>query len=549
MYNSNNLKKLLVFLKKDSDIAREVIDIKDNLGQTSLQLAAKNKDTGAASVLLDFGANIDTKNVKGRTPLHTCRTKEMVEFFLQNGADPKLEENNERTVLEHFIRWNSENANTLIADFITTNGKQPSEEDFLLIFDLSLLKTQHGELKVLQEIVKSRKCEFLRNPLIETFILLKSNSQKFVMQMAFLINFFFAVSLTWMNILVNEKDRSESANITFFEPCEEFCDFQFLIVYGFVCLFTTVLFLQELLQLSFEKTYYFRSTQNRLELLIILLTTILLILIGLNLEGLKEPRQHIAAFVTFFAWIDITVIFSKWPGFGIYVLMMISVVRNVIQFLMVYFTTFVAFAMSFYLILPSHPDFSDPLSSFVKTIPMFLGEMEFSGTFTWDAVRQTNGLNGTAQIMFILFVIMVSIIINNLLIGLTVSDTKEILDQANSIYLRRIVMDLDKAENISGRKSLLVQLLRCCCKNVLLLTSLEDQLKKLGSANMLVCIFPNKTEKLFMSEDEVTLVYAYDEQNSMHGPPVPQFGRGSSIRINCNVMERAINVLYKQWKQ
>eukprot|EP00092_Neocalanus_flemingeri_P000038 GFUD01000039.1.p1 GENE.GFUD01000039.1~~GFUD01000039.1.p1 ORF type:complete len:753 (+),score=169.65 GFUD01000039.1:23-2260(+) len=549
MYNPSSLKKLLVFLKRDSDIVREVVDIKDKVGQTALQLAVKNKDTEAASILLDFGANIDTKNVRGRTPLHTCRTTEMVEFLLQNGADPRLEDNKERTVLEHFIIWNPENANALLADFITTNGKQPSEEDFLLIFDLSLLKTEHGELKVLQEIVKSRKCEFLRNPLIEAFIFLKSNSQKFVTQMAFLVNIFFAVSLTWMNILVNEKDRLESNNSTVLISCEEFCDFHFLIVYALVCLFSLILFLQEVLQLSFEKSYYFKSMENRLELLIILLTVILLVLIGLDMEGLEEPRKHVAAFVTFFAWIDITIIFSKWPGFGIYVLMMISVVRNVIQFLMVYFTTFVAFAMSFYLILPSHPDFSDPLSSFVKVIPMFLGEMEFSGTFTWEAVEQTNGLNFTAQIMFILFVIMVSIIINNLLIGLTVSDTKEILDQANSRYLKRIVMDLNKTETISGRKSLLVQIFKCCCKNILFVTSLEDQLTKLGSAHMLVCVLPNQTEKLFMSEDEVTLVYAYDEQKSIPGPAVQQFGRASNIRINCSIMERAISVLYKQWKQ
>jgi ankyrin repeat protein len=143
-YNSTCLKKLLVFLKRDSDIVREVIDIKDNLGQTALQLAVKNKDTSAASVLLDFGANIDTKNLKGQTPLHACRTSEMFEFLLQNGADAKLVDTNERAVLEHFIRWNPENANALIADFITTNGKQPSEEDILLIFDLHTSVRKHG---------------------------------------------------------------------------------------------------------------------------------------------------------------------------------------------------------------------------------------------------------------------------------------------------------------------------------------------------------------------------------------------------------------------
>ena len=68
----------------------------------------------------------------------------MVEFLLQNGADPKIEDQYERAVLEHFIHYNPENAKTLLADFITTNGKQPSEEDFLDIFDISLLKTHGG---------------------------------------------------------------------------------------------------------------------------------------------------------------------------------------------------------------------------------------------------------------------------------------------------------------------------------------------------------------------------------------------------------------------
>ena len=550
MFNSDCLKKLLVLLKRDSDMVREVVDIEDNLGQRALQVAVKNKDTNAASILLDFGANIDTKNLKGRTPLHACRTTYMVEFLLQNGADPKIEDEYERAALEHLIRYNPENANTLLADFITTNRKQPSEDNFLIIFDLSLLKTHIGELKVLQEIVKTRKCQFLKHPLIETFILLKSNSQKFVTQIAFLVNVCFAIFLTWMNILVNERDRlMENENTTSIMSCEVYCDVHFLTIYGLVCLFSLILFLQEVLQFSFEKALYFRSTENKLELLIILLTTVLLIFIGVDLQSLRAPRQHLSAFLTFFAWIDITIIFSKWPGFGIYVLMMISVVRNVLQFLMVYFTTFVAFALSFYLILPMYPDFSDPLSSFVKMIPMFLGEMEFSGTFTWEAVNDANGLNFTAQIMFILFVIIVSIIINNLLIGLTVSDTKEILDQANTRYIKRIVKDLVKTESISGRKSLFLQILRCCCRNMFFVTSLEDQLKKLGSPNMLVCAFPNRTEKLLMSEDEVTLVHAYDEHLGAHGTPVPQFGRGSGIKINCKVLEDAISLLYKQWNQ
>ena len=92
MFNPDCLKKLLVLLKRDSDMVREVVDIKDNLGQTALQVAVKNKDTSAASVLLDCGANIDTKNLNGRTPLHACRTTDMVEFLLQNGADPKIED-------------------------------------------------------------------------------------------------------------------------------------------------------------------------------------------------------------------------------------------------------------------------------------------------------------------------------------------------------------------------------------------------------------------------------------------------------------------------
>ena len=68
------------------------INAKDCYGNTPLQYAARSKDVDSARLLLIAGAEVDSSNIDGITPLRHCLLQgstnfELVELFLSNGAD------------------------------------------------------------------------------------------------------------------------------------------------------------------------------------------------------------------------------------------------------------------------------------------------------------------------------------------------------------------------------------------------------------------------------------------------------------------------------
>jgi len=72
---------------------------------------------------------------------------------------------------------------------------------------------------------------------------------------------------------------------------------------------------------------------------------------------------------------------------------------------------------------------------------MMTGEMDFEDNFTFEAVRPERSVLST-QIMYVLFLFFVSIIIANLLIGLTVNKTEVLFKEAGIVRLNKTVLQI-----------------------------------------------------------------------------------------------------------
>ena len=72
---------------------------------------------------------------------------------------------------------------------------------------------------------------------------------------------------------------------------------------------------------------------------------------------------------------------------------------------------------------------------------MMTGEMEFETNFTFEAVRSEKSFLST-QILFVMFLFFVSIIIANLLIGLTVNKTEVLFKEAGVVRLEKTVLQI-----------------------------------------------------------------------------------------------------------
>ena len=123
--------------------------------------------------------------------------------------------------------------------------------------------------------------------------------------------------------------------------------------------------------------------------------------------------------------------------------MFMYVAQTTLLFLSVYFPLIISFVFAFYLLIPSNSAFSNPLNALFKVLAMMLGEFDYEDHFTLDESKEgTDWSIGSLQIIFILFLVLVSIIVQNLIIGLTVSEIETLFKKAKSIQLEQLVREV-----------------------------------------------------------------------------------------------------------
>ena len=98
----------------------------------------------------------------------------------------------------------------------------------------------------------------------------------------------------------------------------------------------------------------------------------------------------------------------------------LKIAKNVFLFLGLYFTSLLGFTFVFIII--QGEDFSAEAQTFVRSVSMMVGELEYADTF--------GEKNIITNIIVFLFIIVIPIVMNNLLIGLTVDNVQDLTKDA-----------------------------------------------------------------------------------------------------------------------
>ena len=126
---------------------------------------------------------------------------------------------------------------------------------------------------------------------------------------------------------------------------------------------------------------------------------------------------------------------------------------------------------------------------------MMGGEFEFETHFLPVDGPDGKSSNSTTQIVFILFLFVVSIVISNLLIAMTVSKTEELFKKAGVIRLEKTVGQVKGIEDIVvDKRSLLAMLPDSLTIMLLEMTQLFTYLEKLNAGGMAHC---KNTESMY----------------------------------------------------
>lgn len=220
--------------------------------------------------------------------------------------------------------------------------------------------------------------------------------------------------------------------------------------------------LRELLQMFASLKRYLLSLENWLELLLLSLLSYLLFAPEDAADCSCQTGRHVAAVAILLAWTEFVLLVAKHPRlarYNVYSSMFIKVLWTFLSFLLWYSLFLMAFGFGFYIMLhkdfpgfdaAADPDhyvyFDGPWTSLVKTITMFVGELEFSDIPIDPASR----LSWLSFSFLVVFVFLIVVILMNLLNGLAVSDTGVIMEQAE------IVSYTSRVETISHLEAVLL---------------------------------------------------------------------------------------------
>ncbi|XP_045599551.2 transient receptor potential channel pyrexia isoform X2 [Procambarus clarkii] len=187
----------------------------------------------------------------------------------------------------------------------------------------------------------------------------------------------------------------------------------------FIWIGTSILAVKEIFQVIDSPKTYFSSWDNVLVWPVIIFTMTITVTSYVR-EDTEDWEHHLAAVVILIGWVELLLLIGRFPVFGLYVQMFTHVTKNFGKFLFAYISLINAFSLSFGVLFPNHPPFRLYALRLVKTLVMMTGEIEYDTWFFND--DKTIMYPGTSHIIFVIFLIFVTIILMNLLVGLAVSD-------------------------------------------------------------------------------------------------------------------------------
>ncbi len=126
--------------------------------------------------------------------------------------------------------------------------------------------------------------------------------------------------------------------------------------------------LKELLQMFVQRKKYFSHGINYLEWALYISTLVFMLpfLLGSDITITLKQKWNAGAICILLAWIDLLLFLTRFPYFGLYVVMFVEVLKTVLRVLVVFATFIVAFALSFYVLLREQDTFSTVERSLMK---------------------------------------------------------------------------------------------------------------------------------------------------------------------------------------
>nr|XP_045622365.1 transient receptor potential channel pyrexia-like [Procambarus clarkii] len=409
-------------------------DAHNNEGLTPLHVAVDVGNISTARTLLDLGASHALTDARGRTPLHLASTTKMAETLLSAGANVTCEDGEGHTPLDRAIKHFPDIVPTLLGAGVAVQG-DPQDKDLRVFFHLNIISGGQGsEVKLLKTMVHYGHYDLLKHPLCETFLHLK---WLLIYQLLYIkwATCTGAVASVTANLSLRARLPLKDDNETNIEWLNN--NYTVLttiaVLQGVSAVLLSLLLARTIMQMLVLRSRFWHKVDKLLELVFLICSAGLVAMRG----RLETWERQVGALTLLLGWYNVTVLIGHIPSVGIYVQMFNNVAVKIIKFTVVFSSLLFGFAISFHLSFERTVAFQTVWSSCLKTLAMMVGELDLTDLLESDT---TQSLKGMPEVLFVVFVLFITVVIANLLVGLAVQNIQDLLKVAG---VRRLALTVE----------------------------------------------------------------------------------------------------------
>lgn len=409
--------------------------------------AAVGKTDGACDVietLVGWGADVNRKDEYGFTPLHLAALDGLascVETLIYHGADVTTRSKKGNSALNVIARKTPASLAMIARKLdcaMTLHHSHSSSREVELELDFRSI-LQHcypREISYLNTFVDEGQKEVLLHPLCSAFLHIKwEKIRKYYVARLFLC-FIFVLCLTLYvltalahNCYNGSKDMEETIQEQ--ELCQKqsilgdllrknpfVIEMQWWVLAG-ITIFEIFRKVYGIAGYSTVRQYVMQS-ENIIEWFVII-SVFLISYIYTNIT--YTWQNHVGAFAVLAGWTNLMLMIGQLPVFGTYVAMYQKVQKEFAKLLMAYSCILIGFTISFCVIFPDSSSFANPFMGFITVLTMMIGELNLDLLLNEpDGNDPPVLLEFSAQVTYVLFLMFVTVVLMNLLVGIAVHD-------------------------------------------------------------------------------------------------------------------------------